>query len=237
MACKTPACGAGILLFACRCSQNLEIRTVNHWLFIYLCNLSSAFLRAVQFCTGAVKEGNITAYRNWTSWHATILFYMFGTANCLPWVTGTTLTYPYCQRVLTKIRTELANWSTVWLISLIVIAINFLTSKFINMTVTAEVWLKIHAKLSVFVGLLPWYTAIFICLHFFNSFIYVKMTLLRNFNGFRKWIFALSKDILLRCSVCANQNQSIIIIILLACSGKNCLDSEIYYYFPAHCSR
>lgn len=52
------------------------------------------------------------------------------------------------------------------------------------MTVTAEVWLKIHAKLSVFVGLLPWYTAIFICLHFFNSFIYVKMTLLCNFNGF-----------------------------------------------------
>lgn len=186
------------------------MRTVNHWLFIDLCHLSSAFLSAVQFCTGAVKKVNITAYRNWTSWHATILIYMFDTANCLPWVTGTTLTYSYCQCVLAKTRTELANCSTVWLITLIVIAINFLTSKFVNMTVTAEAWLNIHPSLSVFLSLLPWYTAIFICLHFFNSFIYVEMSLLCDFNGVWKLIFSLSKDILLRCSVCANQNQSII---------------------------
>lgn len=51
---------------------------------------------------------------------------------------------------------------------------NFLASEFINMTVTAEAWLKIHPRLSVFVGLFPWYTATFICLHFFNSFICVE---------------------------------------------------------------
>lgn len=111
---------------------------------------------------------------------------MFDTANCLPWVTGTTLTYPYCPCVLTKTRTGLANWSTVWLILLILIVINFLVSKLINMTVRAEAWLKIHPRLPVFVGLLPCYTAIFICLHFFNSFIYVEMTLLCDFNGFWK---------------------------------------------------
>jgi len=63
MAHKTPVSSAGILLFAGCCGQSLEIKTVNHWLFIYLCNLSSAFLCSVQLCAGAAKAVNIIAYR------------------------------------------------------------------------------------------------------------------------------------------------------------------------------
>jgi len=98
---------------------------------------------------------------------------MFDTANSLPWVRGTTLTYPYQQCVLAKTRTELANWSMDWLILLIVIAINYLTSKFISVTVTAKAWLKILPRLPVFVGLLPWYTAIFAFILTFLQFIYL----------------------------------------------------------------
>lgn len=39
-------------------------KLVNYQLFIYLCNLPSAFLCAMQFCTVSVKEVNGTAYRN-----------------------------------------------------------------------------------------------------------------------------------------------------------------------------
>lgn len=94
---NTSAHSAGILFFAGHCAPKLEIWTVNHSIFVSLCNLSSAFLCAVQFCTGAVKEVNITVYRNWT-WCITILICMVDTANCLPWVTGPTLTFPSCIR-------------------------------------------------------------------------------------------------------------------------------------------
>lgn len=61
---NTFAHSAGILFFAGHCAQKLEIWTVNHSMFINLFNLSSAFLYAVQFCTGAVEEVNVTVYRN-----------------------------------------------------------------------------------------------------------------------------------------------------------------------------
>lgn len=64
-----------------QCRQSLEIRTVNLWLFIFLCNLCFVSLCAVQFCTCTVKV-NIKAYRNWTSWYTTILIYIFDTINC-----------------------------------------------------------------------------------------------------------------------------------------------------------
>lgn len=61
---NTFAHSAGILFFAGHCAQKLEIWIVNHSIFIYLHNLSSAFLCAVHFCAGAVEEVNVTVYRN-----------------------------------------------------------------------------------------------------------------------------------------------------------------------------
>lgn len=92
---------------------------------------------------------------------------MVDTANCLPWVTGPTLTYPCCQCVLPKDRIELANWNSDWLVWLIVTEIYFLASKFISVAVMAEAKLTIHPRLSVSVGLLPWYAVVFTCISLF----------------------------------------------------------------------
>lgn len=207
---NTSAHSAGILFFAGHCAPKLEIWTVNHSIFISLCNLSSAFLCAVQFCTGAVKEVNITVYRNWT-WCITILICMVDTANCLPWVTGPTLTFPSCQCVFTKNRIELANWNSDELIWLIAIMINFLAFKFIIVAVTSEAWLTIHTKLSVFMGLLSWYAATFIFLHFLVSLFmwkwpcYVILFYFFSQNEFVSRLRACFSDV-----QCIKQRQSII---------------------------
>lgn len=113
-----------------QCTQSLEIRTVNLWLFVFLCSLCSVSLCAVQFCTCTVKEVNTKAYRNWTSWCTIILIYMFVTINCAPWMQEQhwhSLTFS----VSSPRREQRFQIGEVWLI---LTAINFLASTFINMT-------------------------------------------------------------------------------------------------------
>lgn len=180
----------------------------------------------MQFCIVSVKEVNGTAYRNWTSWHVTILSYIFDTANCLPWVTGTSLTYPYCQRALAKTRTELANQSTVWLVLLIVIVINFLRPKFIDMTVTAEAWLKY----------IPGYQYLWVSCHGKLLYLFVCISLIHLFMW--KWpcyviLMHFGSEFLpcLRAYCSGVQHAQVRIsllltIILWACLENNSIDSK-----------